>query len=77
MESPAGASEGGGVRSIPMPAGNIKMRGKLSMKLGCGCCVIQNFKKVLHEPLVMLLADDYTKCDTNQKPVRVAGHKTK
>jgi hypothetical protein len=34
------------MRSLPrsLKAGNLKLRGKLSRLMGCGCCVAQNFK---------------------------------
>lgn len=32
------------MKSVPTHIGNIKLRGKKSRLLSCGCCVAQNFK---------------------------------
>lgn len=47
------------MKSIPTHAGNLKMRGRLTMKMSCGCCVAENFKHQVYEPISYLLEDDY------------------
>jgi len=37
------------MRSTPVPAGNIKLRGKKTRPLSCMCCVAVNFKDMIRE----------------------------
>lgn len=32
------------MKSVPVPAGNVKMRGKRCMTLSCGCCQAEDFR---------------------------------